>query len=335
MRAVQCVEWGPPEKLVVADVEVPEPKPGEVRVRVAAAGDEGGPTGMVGQKRNHAVDEEVGALLVADAAEAADVTEGRVEAACALGFRFVIRGTKDVAVDTVHDDGAWHFEIACSSCTRRDHGVHLADQEFRPSGMLALRSGGEDKLQGHAQDVAQRDTGRQAQAKPALLKLSLISPGVQEIRVQMENEPLTAEDYVFALQRAATSGYDFAWYWDFAGGIKGWKEVTEGTADVSTLGLKAVDDLTIEVTTVAPKPYLPGVVSLWYPVPKHVWDKSGDEYAANVETMVSSGPFLLETWEKSNNKMTFVKNPKYTGPWQPQADRLVIDPSLGAPEVGA
>jgi len=32
MRAVQCVEWGPPEKLVVADVEVPEPKPGEVRV---------------------------------------------------------------------------------------------------------------------------------------------------------------------------------------------------------------------------------------------------------------------------------------------------------------
>lgn len=38
MKAVQCVEWGPPEKLVVADVEIPEPKPGEVRVRVAAAG---------------------------------------------------------------------------------------------------------------------------------------------------------------------------------------------------------------------------------------------------------------------------------------------------------
>ncbi len=38
MKAVQCVEWGPPEKLVVADVAVPEPGPGEVRVRVAAAG---------------------------------------------------------------------------------------------------------------------------------------------------------------------------------------------------------------------------------------------------------------------------------------------------------
>jgi NADPH2:quinone reductase len=38
MKAVLCVEWGPPEKLVVAEVAAPEPKAGEVRVRVAAAG---------------------------------------------------------------------------------------------------------------------------------------------------------------------------------------------------------------------------------------------------------------------------------------------------------
>jgi peptide/nickel transport system substrate-binding protein/oligopeptide transport system substrate-binding protein len=152
--------------------------------------------------------------------------------------------------------------------------------------------------------------------------------------VWSDDTPLTAGDYIFALQRAATTGYDFAWYWGYAGGIANWDAVTKGEMDVSTLGIKAVDDKTIEVTTSAPKPYLPGVVSLWYPVPKHVVDKLGDEYAANVDTLVTSGPFLLESWEKSNNKMTFVKNPKYTGPWQPQADRLVIDPSLGAPEVG-
>ncbi|MGV8984742.1 MAG: peptide ABC transporter substrate-binding protein [Cypionkella sp.] len=152
--------------------------------------------------------------------------------------------------------------------------------------------------------------------------------------VWSDGEPLTAGDYVFALQRAATTGYDFAWYWGYAGGIANWDAVTKGEADVSTLGIKAVDDKTIEVTTSAPKPYLPGVVSLWYPVPKHVVDKLGDDYATNVDTLVTSGPFLLESWEKSNNKMTFVKNPKYTGPWQAQVDRLVIDPSLGAPEVG-
>jgi peptide/nickel transport system substrate-binding protein/oligopeptide transport system substrate-binding protein len=152
--------------------------------------------------------------------------------------------------------------------------------------------------------------------------------------VWSDGEPLKASDYIFALQRAATTGYDFAWYWGYAGGIANWDAVTKGEADVATLGIKAVDDKTIEVTTSAPKPYLPGVVSLWYPVPKHVWDKLGDEYAANVETLVTSGPFIVESWEKSNNKMVLVKSPTYTGPWQAMVDRVEIDPSLGAPEVG-
>ena len=88
------------------------------------------------------------------------------------------------------------------------------------------------------------------------------------------------------------------------------------------------------MTTETPKPYLPGVVSLWYPVPKHVFEKLGDEYASNVDTLVTSGPFMVESWEKSNNSMILVKSPTYKGPWQAESDRLSIDPSLGAPEVG-
>lgn len=38
MKAVQCVEWGLPERLLVAEVPMPEPKAGEVRIRVEAAG---------------------------------------------------------------------------------------------------------------------------------------------------------------------------------------------------------------------------------------------------------------------------------------------------------
>ena len=105
-------------------------------------------------------------------------------------------------------------------------------------------------------------------------------------------------------------------------------------ADPSTLGIKAVDDTTLEVTTDAPKSYFPGVASLWYPVPKHVVDKLGDDYALNVDTLVASGPFMVKTWEKSNNNMTYVKNPKYNGPWQAQIDTLVLDNTIGPPEVG-
>lgn len=149
-----------------------------------------------------------------------------------------------------------------------------------------------------------------------------------------DGTPLTAEDYVFALQRAAKEGYDFNWYWSFAGGIKNWDKVTKDNADVSTLGLKAVDDKTIQVTTETPKPYFMSVASLWYPVPKHVVDKIGDDYALNVKTLVTSGPFKVESWEKATNKMTLVKNPDYHGPWPAKIDKLILDPQLGDPAVG-
>jgi NADPH2:quinone reductase len=38
MKAIQCVEWGAPERLQLAEVPAPEPAAGEVRIRVAAAG---------------------------------------------------------------------------------------------------------------------------------------------------------------------------------------------------------------------------------------------------------------------------------------------------------
>ncbi len=38
MKAIQCVEWGTPDKLKLVDIPAPEPKPGEVRLKVTAAG---------------------------------------------------------------------------------------------------------------------------------------------------------------------------------------------------------------------------------------------------------------------------------------------------------
>ena len=38
MKAIQCVEWGDPSKLVLADLPLPEPGAAQVRIRIAAAG---------------------------------------------------------------------------------------------------------------------------------------------------------------------------------------------------------------------------------------------------------------------------------------------------------
>ena len=108
-----------------------------------------------------------------------------------------------------------------------------------------------------------------------------------------DGSPLTATDFVFALQRAATEGYDFGWYWSWAAGIKNWGSVEKKDLPVDQLGVKAVDDYTIQVETTSPKPYFPGVATVWYAVPKKQVDKYGDEYATKAETMLCSGPFML------------------------------------------
>ena len=148
-----------------------------------------------------------------------------------------------------------------------------------------------------------------------------------------DGEPVTAHDYVFALQRAVQQGYDFGWYWSFAAGFKNWKKVESGELPVEELGVKAPDDYTLVLTTDVPKPYLPGVLVWLYPVPRHAVEAHGDEYATTAETMVSNGPFQISEWVKGDH-ITFVKNPHYKGVWTPYLEKVILKYGTFDPETG-
>jgi oligopeptide transport system substrate-binding protein len=148
-----------------------------------------------------------------------------------------------------------------------------------------------------------------------------------------DGTPITAADYVFSLQRAAKGGYDFGWYWSFAAGIKNWSKVEKGELPVTELGIKAVNPTTLVITTDVAKPYLPGVLTWLFPVPKHAVDKSGDEYATKAETMVSSGPFMISEWKKGDH-ITMVQNPYYDGLWKPYLTKIVLKYGTWDPQTG-
>lgn len=147
-----------------------------------------------------------------------------------------------------------------------------------------------------------------------------------------DGQDLTAEDYVFALERAVTEGYDFAWFWSWAGGIDNWGAVESGDVPLSEFGVQMLDDYTVQVKTSSPKPYLDGIAAYWWPVPKHVVEKYGNEWASSDDNYVSSGPYMLESWVRGD-KMVMVKNPDYTGPWPAQLDRIELYPALEDPAV--
>ena len=148
-----------------------------------------------------------------------------------------------------------------------------------------------------------------------------------------DGEPLTAHDFVFALQRCVKQGYDFGWYWSWAAGIKNWEKVEKGELPLKELGIKALDDYTLCITTETPKSYLPGILVWLYPVPRHAVEEYGDEYATRAETMVSNGSFKVSEWVKKNY-LIYVANPNYHGIWKPYLEKIVVKYGTQDPETG-
>jgi len=82
--------------------------------------------------------------------------------------------------------------------------------------------------------------------------------------------PVTAYDYEWSFQYMADPehGYDFAWYWGFSCNPKNWDKIISGELPPTELGVKALDDLTLEVTTELPAPYTPATMIFSRPMAK-------------------------------------------------------------------
>jgi ABC-type transport system substrate-binding protein len=144
-----------------------------------------------------------------------------------------------------------------------------------------------------------------------------------EDKIWSDGTPVTAEDWVFTLQRYARPDYDFEWFYSMAG-IHNWNEVVSGDLPPEELGAKVVDDYTFTVTTDRPAPFLiKQFADLWL-APKHiVKDRLADgSWALNPDTAVSAGPYKLEKWDKGK-EIVWVANDKYTGPYPPMMDKII------------
>jgi peptide/nickel transport system substrate-binding protein/oligopeptide transport system substrate-binding protein len=136
-----------------------------------------------------------------------------------------------------------------------------------------------------------------------------------------DGRPFTAHDYVFTFRRGADpdNAYDFEWYYRT---IKNWSRVVGRQLPVDSLGVTALDDLTLAIATEQPVPYLPyNVVASWAS-PRQAVEKYGDEWSTRPETSVSSGPFRLAEWLK-NEKITLAINPKYRGSSPPYIQEVI------------
>ncbi|MGB8002337.1 MAG: peptide ABC transporter substrate-binding protein [Anaerobacillus sp.] len=118
-----------------------------------------------------------------------------------------------------------------------------------------------------------------------------------------DDTPVTAGDFVYAWKKIINpdtmGGYASMMG---AAGIKNGNEIiTEGDplyGKVDELGVKAVDDKTLEIVVTQKVPYFFDLLTFasFYPQPAKFADEQGEDYSLEADTMLYNGPFTLAEW---------------------------------------
>jgi oligopeptide transport system substrate-binding protein len=138
-------------------------------------------------------------------------------------------------------------------------------------------------------------------------------------KVWSNGEPLTAEDFVYSLRRAAspeTASPSASMLLP----IKNAREVLAGELPVEELGVSLLDEHSLQITLTGPTPYFLGLLAnpVAYPVNRRNLERFGDEFSQPGK-LVSNGAFVLKDW-KLRTSIGLEKNRLFR-----EADRTIVD----------
>lgn len=139
-----------------------------------------------------------------------------------------------------------------------------------------------------------------------------------------DGTPITAEDILNSYLRVldAELGASTAYrYFE----IKNAEEYYLGEVGVEDLGIKIVDEQTIEFTTKQPCDYFVDLMTenAFAPIQTAAAEANGELYGTDVDKLVASGPFKLVEWTH-NNSMVLEKNENYWDAENVKLERLEI-----------
>jgi len=125
-------------------------------------------------------------------------------------------------------------------------------------------------------------------------------------------DTVTAHDFVYAWQRAVdpVTASPYSWFMEIMS-IENGAEIISGDKTPSELGVKALDDFTLEVKLSASLPYFANMVThaTTFPTHKNTIETHGSNWT-RPENMVSNGAYKL-TEHVINEKVVYERNPMY------------------------
>ena len=141
-----------------------------------------------------------------------------------------------------------------------------------------------------------------------------------------DGTPVTADDFVYSLRRIVDPALA-AQYASLLYPIKNSEALNTGELEgMENLGVRAIDDKTLEITLEAPTPYFISQLTHYtaWPVPRHVVEVLGDDWT-NPGNLVSNGAYTLTEWVP-NGHVRIVKNPGFYDVGNVSIDEVVFFP---------
>lgn len=138
-----------------------------------------------------------------------------------------------------------------------------------------------------------------------------------------DGRPVTAQDFVFAWRRLMdpkTAG-EYAYFLYM---VKNAEAINSGKEkDLTTLGVRAVDPLTLEIELSRPVVFFPMITAFiaTFPMREDVVKKWGEKWT-EPGNIVTCGPYRLQEW-RHEYRIVLDRNPGYFGP-KPGLDRIIF-----------
>ncbi|MDH5039940.1 peptide ABC transporter substrate-binding protein [Enterococcus faecalis] len=126
-------------------------------------------------------------------------------------------------------------------------------------------------------------------------------------------DAVTANDFVFAWRKLANPKNQANYFFLLEGTILNGTAITKEEKAPEELGVKALDEYTLEVTLEKPVPYFTSLLAFspFFPQNEAFVKEKGQAYGTSSEMIVSNGPFLMKNWDQSAMSWDFVRNPDY------------------------
>ena len=113
-------------------------------------------------------------------------------------------------------------------------------------------------------------------------------------------EPVTAADFVYGWQRVVDPeiASEYNWMMETANIVNGNCYDTESGLTKEDLGVKALDEKTLEVTLNKPTGFFLSLMAfpVFFPANQAFVESCGDQYALSVDNILSCGPYTFSAW---------------------------------------